>query len=230
MNIKDIFIESNLPEPLSNEKRDYYLEKMKNGDINARNILIIHNCRKVLDFVIEKYSDSNYDLKELVSIGVMGLVKSVDTFDETKKITFSTYTKNCINIAILNFLRGEKKHNSNISLNIPVTTDDEGNEKVIEDDLWDEDIIITMDYEEAELINYIYEYINDLSERNKKIFVMYFGLEGNPRMSKSAIARELGIGSAAVSRILRRTIGHIKCELEIIGMVEAPLTRKKTKY
>ena len=140
MNYEELFIESNkLPKPLSKKELYSYLEQYKQGDLKAREQVIIHNIRLVLNQVSKKFANTPYDKKELVSIGVVGLVKSVDTFDTDKNFEFATYATRCIDNEILMFLRKGKKSAFDQSINTPIGTDKEGNEKKIEDIL--EDVI-----------------------------------------------------------------------------------------
>ena len=151
MKYNDLFIDSKLPKPLKTEEIYEYFEKMKSGDMTAREKIINHNIRLVINEVIKKFSNSPYDLNELVSVGLIGLVKSVDTFDTAKGLQFATYSTRCIDNEILMFLRKGKKSAFDQSINTPIGTDKEGNEKKIEDILEDDTSDFVSDYEDKQL-------------------------------------------------------------------------------
>lgn len=182
-----------MPKPLKKEEIYDYFEKMKNGDMAARDKIINHNIRLVINEVIKKFSNSPYDLKELVSIGLIGLIKSVDTFDITKELQFSTYSTRCINNEILMFMRKSKKYINDTSLNQAIGTDKEGKELKLEDTLSDINSDFALEYEDNETYKVIRNVVNNLPDRNKNIIIKHFGFKNNNPMTQREIADELGL-------------------------------------
>lgn len=109
MKYKNPFIKSDLSQPFSEEELNIYFRNMKNGDLNARNAIIEHNIKLVINIVIKNFYNTPYEINELVSVGLIGLIKSVDTFDINKNVKFITYSVTCIKNEILEFLRKNKK-------------------------------------------------------------------------------------------------------------------------
>ncbi len=153
MKFNDLFIDSNLPKPLENEELYINYTKMKNGDIEARKNIIIHNIRLVKSEVLKRFSNCLYDLNELISIGLIGLIKSVDTFDITKKLQFSTYATKCIDNEIRMFMRKSDNYNyvNHVSLNQPIKIDKDGRELFVEDTLEDYNSDFVTEYENNEV-------------------------------------------------------------------------------
>ncbi len=226
MQFNDLFIDSKLPKPLKKEELYDYFEKMKIGDMAARDKIINHNIRLVISEVIKKFSNSPYDLKELVSIGLIGLIKSVDTFDTTKGIHFTTYSIRCINNEILMFMRKGKKYINNASLEQSLGIDKEGNELKVEDTLSDSDSDFVSEYEDNESYKVIRNVVNNLPERDKNIIIKHFGFENNNIMKQSEIADELGISRSYVSRIIKRVLKDISIQLKVLGIIEVSFNQK----
>ena len=127
MNSNDLFIEDKLPEPLNSKELNFYFEKMHAGDTKARKVIIEHNIKLVL-FQVEKFfNHTPYEPQELVSVGIFGLIKSVDTFDTSKKIQFSSYASKCIHNEILMFIRKCKKHLNDNNFDNVISVDKNGN-------------------------------------------------------------------------------------------------------
>lgn len=198
------------PHPLSPEKEKEYLVKFKkNGDMNARNILIKHNLRLVV-FIAKKYV--NYpDNDELISVGTLGLIKAINTYDIDKGSQLATYASRCIENEILMTMRNYKKRSQDISIYDSVGCDKEGNELPIIDLLQttDETIYEKIDYEilKETMKKMIDSY---LTEREKKIIEMRFGLLTGEEETQQTIADKLGISRSYVSRIEKKALSKLK--------------------
>ncbi len=221
MNSDDLFIDTNLPKPLSKKEIYSYFEKMKQGDMKAREEIINHNIKLVLYQVKNRFNDTPYEQKELVSIGLIGLIKSVDTFDTTKNYSFASYATRCIDNEILMFLRKGKKSLSDQSLDSPISTDSEGDERTLQDILEDDNADLITQYERKETQNIIREIINNLSNRDQKIIILYFGFHNNQIYSQKEIADQLGISRSYVSRLIQRIVKQIEKQLRNIGLIES---------
>lgn len=150
MKYSDLFIAEKLPPVLSDEELIDCFDKMKNGDMNAREKIIVNNIRLVI-YMAKKFSNTPYDMRELVSIGMVGLIKSVDEFDPSKGIKFCTFSSSCITNEILMFIRQSKKYINDKSLDESFNIDYEGKKINYLDFLSDDNVDIILQYEEAEL-------------------------------------------------------------------------------
>lgn len=215
----EIFIENNLPRPLKKEELYDCFKKMQLGDLKAREKIINHNIRLVIDVVVKKFLNTQYETRDLISIGLIGLIKSVDTFDINKGNYFSSYAIICIRNEILMFLR--KRNNiEEVSLEQTIVMDDNKNDLKIEDVLMDDNSDFMTDYENKKIYESIRNIINALPEKDKNIVIKYFGFYGVEPMSQKDIAIELGISSSYVSRIIKRNVNDIKKELERLECIE----------
>lgn len=193
------------PKPLSAKDEKKYLELCKNGDLNARNKLIEHNLRLVAHIIKKYYSNLN-DQDDLVSIGTIGLIKAVDTFDSSKGIRLSSYASRCIENEVLMFFRNGKKSAQDISMNEPIDTDKEGNALTLIDVMSVEDSIIDdldIKIKSEKLYKYIYEI---LSPRERIIIELRYGLNGKIPLTQREVAKLLKISRSYVSRIEKRAL------------------------
>ncbi len=221
MNYNDLFIDDKLPNPLSQKELYDYFEKMKSGDTSAREIIILHNIKIVLATVIDHFNNTPYEEKELVSIGLIGLIKSVDTFDISKKYQFSSYCCRCIDNEILMFLRKGKKYLNDVSLEKPIRTDSKENELRVEDTLCDENSDFVSDYERNEINIIIRQLFEELTGRDKEIITLYFGFDDNKRYTQKEIANKLGIHRTYVSKIINNLLRRMNMRLKECGIVES---------
>lgn len=226
MKLNDLFIDSKLPKPLSKEEIYDYFEKMKNGDMAAREKIINHNIRLVIIIVTKTFFNSPYDLKELVSVGLIGLIKSVDTFDVAKGLLFVTYSTRCIQNEILMFMRKGKKYIHDISLEQSLGKNEEGGKLKVADALSDINADFVSEYEDNELYQVIRKVVNDLPGRDKNIIIKHFGFENHKPMTQSEIANELGVSQSYVSRIIRRVLKMISVQLKVLGIIEVSYNQK----
>ncbi len=188
------------PKPLSEKKEREYLEKSANGDIEARNKLVEHNLRLVAH-IIKKYYGTQSEQDDLVSIGTIGLIKAINTYDLNKNIRLSSYASRCIENEILMHFRNTKKTAQDISLNETIDTDKDGNPltlldiMAVEDNILDE---LDLKLNSQKLGQFISE---ELDERERKIIILRYGLNGEKPMTQKNVAKLLNISRSYVSRI-----------------------------
>lgn len=206
---------SNLfPEPLTSEEEKIVLNKLKQGDEEARNILIERNLRLVAH-VAKKYTSSNVEQDDLISIGTIGLIKGINSFDVDKGSRLSTYVSRCIDNEILMHLRSTKKLGAEIALNEPIGKDKDDNvvtlEEVLEADVRGVDEIIDLKMK----IKKLYEKIKTvLKDREKMIIELRFGLNGAKPKTQNEIAKMIGISRSYVSRIETKAISKLAKEIK----------------
>ncbi len=198
-----------LPAPLSKEDEVYYVSLSMNGDKDARSKLIEHNLRLVV-FLAKKYENTGVDLEDLVSIGSVGLIKGVNTYKPGKNIKLATYASRCIDNEILMFLRKNKRRRGEVSFEDNLSFDSEGNELHLEDVLGTDSDIVTKGLEEEINKKLLYEEIEKLSERDKKIMIMRYGLYNSEEMTQKDVAKLLGISQSYISRIEKKVIRRLK--------------------
>ncbi len=193
------------PKPLSKKEEEEQLQRMKNGDKNARSILIEHNLRLVAH-IVKKYSGISNERDDLVSIGTIGLIKAVDTFNAEKSIKLSSYASRCIENEILMYFRNRKKNSLDISLDESIDTDKDGNALTLMDILASEDNILD---QIALKVNSekVHKFIGELPKRERDIIIMRYGLDGSEPMTQKEIAKKLDISRSYVSRIEKKAIG-----------------------
>lgn len=201
------------PKPLSAKEEKECLIKSSEGDINARNKLVEHNLRLVAH-IIKKYYSSQNEQDDLVSIGTIGLIKAINTFDINKNIKLSSYASRCIENEILMHFRNIKKTSNDISLNETIDTDKDGNPLSLIDILSTDDNIL--DSLNTKLnINKIYEYINsELDEREKKVIIYRYGLDGNDPLTQREVADILGVSRSYISRIETKALKTLRKKYE----------------
>ena len=199
-----------LPEPLTkNETYDLFL-KIKKGDSKARDIIIIHNIRLVIYEVVKKFSSNLYDKQDLVSIGIIGLVKAIDSFNITKQNEFSSYAIKCIDNEILMYLRKRRITPNIISLNDIVYIDDKNNIKI--EDVISDDIDLVEDYILTEEYIEVRNLILRLPKKEQEIIKLYFGFYGR-KYRQEEIADKFNIAQGYVSRIVKRVLIKLKDEI-----------------
>ena len=198
-----------LPAPLSKEDEIRYVTLSIGGDKKAKCKLIEHNLRLVV-FLAKKYENTGVDLEDLVSIGSVGLIKGVNTYKLDKNIKLATYASRCIDNEILMFLRKNKKRRGEISFEDNLSFDSEGNELHLEDVLGTDSDIVTKGLEEETDKRLLYEEIEKLNERDKKIMIMRYGLYNTEEMTQKDVASLLGISQSYISRIEKKVIRRLK--------------------
>lgn len=213
--LKNLFIfssyvteKSSFPMPLSKEKERFYLEKAHAGDKEAKDILIKHNLRLVAH-VAKKYA--NYgDNDELISVGSIGLIKAVSTYDSQKGSGLATYASRCIENEILMVLRASKKYRGNMSLNDPIGVDKDGNELTIMDMIADEKDVIESVERNIVMEKLLEVTKNCLDEREYEIIKLRYGLEGVGSLTQREVAEKFDISRSYISRIEKKAIEKIR--------------------
>ncbi len=198
-----------LPAPLSKEEEVSYVLKAQNGDEYSREKLIEHNLRLVV-FLAKKYENTGIDLEDLVSIGSVGLIKGVNTYKLDKNIKLATYASRCIDNEILMFLRKNKRRKSEVSFEDSLSFDPDGNELHLEDVLGTDRDIVTKGLEKEIEKKILYEEIDKLSPRDRKIMIMRYGLFNHEEMTQKDVALVLGISQSYISRIEKKVIRRLK--------------------
>lgn len=202
------------PEPLSKEEEAKFLQRFKNGDEEAKKILIERNLRLVAH-VCKKYSNSKIDQDDLISIGTIGLIKGINSFNPDKNIKLATYTARCIENEILMFMRTSKKQKSEVYLNEPIGKDKDDNvvtlQEVLENDERNIEEVVDLKFKVKELYSKM-KYV--LDEREQTIIVMRFGLDGNKPRTQKEIADLLKISRSYVSRIETKAINKLSENIE----------------
>lgn len=201
---------NSFPKPLSAKEEKIYIEKMAQGDIDAKNKLIEHNLRLVVH-IAKKYSSSVRDNEDLISLGTIGLIKGINSFNPSKGTRLATYVARCIENEILMLMRANKKSQGEVSLNDPIGTDKEGNQILLMDIIGadEEDVIREIDTREK-IKKLYYNIENLLDNREKEIIKLRYGIiDGNPR-TQSEIAEEMGISRSYVSRIEKKAIQKLR--------------------
>ena len=196
------------PSPLSNKEEYEYITKMKNGDMEARNKLILHNLRLVAH-IVKKYETNNNDIDDLIGIGTVGLIKGIDTYSINKKVKLTTYAAKCAENEILMHFRSNKKNNKNISIYENISYDKEGNEITVMDILKTKDPDYLEDIYIKDNIEYLKEYLNILTPRERKIINMRYGLNNEEERTQKDIAKIMKISRSYVSRIEKRALTKI---------------------
>lgn len=200
--------------PLSEQEEKEMLIRSRNGDIEARNILVEKNMRLVAH-MIKKYACAEKDTQDLISVGTIGLIKAVNTFNPDKKIRLATYAAKCIDNEILMMLRNDKKKMQERSLYEPIGTDKEGNDITFIDVVGDETRDDVGEMLTAEQLKCIYDNMdNILTEREKTIIIGRFGLFGSKEMTQNELAAKLNISRSYVSRIERHALNKLYALLE----------------
>ena len=198
-----------LPDALSKEELEALFKKFQSGDKDAYTEIIMHNLRLVIHIINKNFSTINYDFDDLISLGILGLIKAINTFKLNNNTDFSTYASKCISNEILMFLRKLNKQSRFISFDTILFPD---KNITLEDTLFD-DTDITEDYENQILYQLIRDYVETLPKREGQIIKMYFGFDGI-RYSQREIAEHLNKSQAQISRIINKIEGKIAKYLE----------------
>ena len=200
---------NSFPTALSSKEEKEFLERFKNGDLKAKNIIIEHNLRLVAH-ITKKYCSDKNEQDDLISIGTIGLIKAVNTFDESKGIKLATYASKCIENEILMYFRNQKKTSQDISISEPIDSDSEGNPLTLMDIICVEDTIADEINKNIQ-IGLLYEFIEKLDdEREKTIIILRYGLYGCDSLTQNQIAQKMKISRSYVSRIEKKVIERLR--------------------
>ncbi len=201
-----------LPPPLSNEEESLLVGRLGMGDLSVKSTLIERNLRLVV-YIARKFENTGIGVEDLISIGTIGLIKAVNTFDPSKNIKLATYASRCIENEILMYLRRNGKMKSEISFDEPLNIDWDGNELLLSDILGtDNDLVYKFieDEVDKELLNLA---MNKLSRREKSIMELRFGLRDGSEKTQKEVADMLGISQSYISRLEKRIIKRLKKEM-----------------
>lgn len=205
-----------LPAPLSREEEEKLVQELRQDDGAIRATLIEHNLRLVA-FIARKFENTNVGIEDLISIGTIGLIKAVNTFDPTKKIKLATYASRCIENEILMYLRRNSKTKLEVSIDEPLNVDWDGNELLLSDILGTDEDVIYRDMETEAEYQVLQGAIKKLSRREQTIVQLRFGIntkDGEEKTQKE-VADLLGISQSYISRLEKRIIRRLRREMEV---------------
>lgn len=200
-----------LPPPLTREEEEYLLEQLPQGDAAVRAVLIERNLRLVV-YIARKFENTGIHIEDLVSIGAIGLIKAVNTFDPEKKIKLATYASRCIENEILMYLRRNSKLRTEVSFDEPLNIDWDGNELLLSDVLGTENDTIYRNIEEQVDRKLLHKALDKLSERERMIMELRFGLQDGEEKTQKDVADLLGISQSYISRLEKRIIKRLRKE------------------
>ena len=202
-----------LPAPLSAEEEQLYIDKLSSGDENAKQILIEHNLRLVI-YIAKKFDNTNVDMEDLISVGSIGLIKAINSFNNNKNIKLATYASRCIENEILMFLRKTKKIKTEISLEEPLNADLDGNELILSDILATDYDIVYKSVENGVEKQLLWQVILKLPPREQEIMLMRFGLNGVDEKTQKEVADMMNISQSYISRIEKKILGKMEKEMK----------------
>jgi len=201
-----------LPPPLSGEEETFLIGRLSKGDASVKNTLIERNLRLVV-YIARKFENTGVGVEDLISIGTIGLIKAVNTFDPSKKIKLATYASRCIENEILMYLRRNGKIKSEVSLDEPLNVDWDGNELLLSDILGTENDLVYKyieDEVDKEILNMA---MSRLTHRERSIIELRFGLRDGSEKTQKEVADLLGISQSYISRLEKRIIKRLKKEI-----------------
>ena len=202
------------PSPLTPNEEAHCSRRPPSGDADAKNILVEHNLRLVAH-VVKRYHGTGFENDDLISIGTIGLLKAISTFDHTKNTRFATYATTCINNELLMLMRSSKKHKNDVSIEDPIGYDKEGNEISLLNILASDDEDILDKVELGMQVKKLYLFIkNALCHREKTVIQLRYGLCGNGEMTQREIAKKLGISRSYVSRIEKKALEKLALQFK----------------
>ena len=201
-----------LPLPYSAEEESALLGKLSAGDAAVRSSLIEHNLRLVV-YIARKFDNTGADTDDLVSVGTIGLIKAVNSFDPEKNIKLATYASRCIENEILMYLRRLVRVRNEVSFDEPLNTDWEGNELLLSDILGTDSDVVYKDIETGVEKELLRGALRRLPERDRRIMTMRFGLDGKEEMTQKDVADVLGISQSYISRLEKKIIARLKSEI-----------------
>lgn len=201
-----------LPPPLSSDEELVLLDRLRQGDRAVRNILIERNLRLVV-YIARKFENTGIGVEDLVSIGTIGLIKAVNTFDPRKQIKLATYASRCVENEILMYLRRNHRTRSEISFDEPLNIDWDGNELLLSDVLGTEGDIIYRNIEEEVDKDLLRQAMTKLSGRERRIMELRFGLRDGIERTQKEVADRLGISQSYISRLEKRILKRLRKEI-----------------
>ena len=209
----DLNYVTSLPNPLDAEEEAEAIEKMSNGDEEAKNKLIEHNLRLVV-YIAKRFDNTGIDIEELISVGTLGLIKAVKSYNLEKKIKLATYASRCIENEILMYLRKMVRIKSEVSLEEPLNVDKEGNKLVLSDVLGTDSDMIYKDVEARIENDILRDLYNKLDARDKEIVGLRYGLYGMEEKTQKEIADMMNISQSYISRLEKRILTKLRKEFQ----------------
>lgn len=201
-----------LPPPLTPEEELALVARLETDDGSVRRTLIERNLRLVV-FIARKFENTGVQLEDLISIGTIGLIKAVNTFNPDRKIKLATYASRCIENEVLMFLRRHSRTRLEVSLDEPLKTDWDGNELLLSDVLGTDGDVVCRGVEESAERQMLFSALSRLSEREQRIMRLRFGLGGAPEMTQKEVADVLGISQSYISRLEKRILSRLHGDL-----------------
>ncbi|MBE7092250.1 MAG: RNA polymerase sporulation sigma factor SigE [Clostridiales bacterium] len=202
-----------LPPPLEQEEEDQALIGLKNGDPKARSLLIEHNLRLVV-YIAKKFENTGISVEDLTSIGAIGLIKAVNTYNTDKQIRLATYASRCIENEILMYLRRTAKLKGEVSFDEPLKVDWDGNALLLSDILGTEADIVYKDMDDRDDIKLLRGLINKLNVREKEIIMLRYGIDCEREFTQKEVAQKLQISQSYISRLEKKIIKKLKKEMQ----------------
>ena len=201
-----------LPPPLDTEEENECLKRLLQNDSNAKNKLVEHNLRLVV-YIAKKFENTGVGLEDLISIGTIGLIKAINTFNPEKNIKLATYASRCIENEILMYIRKINNHKLEISIDEPINIDWDGNELLLSDILGSDGDSVYSDLEMDEDRKTVKKAITELNDRDRLIITLRFGLDSGKEKTQKEVADHLGISQSYISRLEKRIIEKLKKEI-----------------
>ncbi len=201
-----------LPPPLTAEEEAELISRLERDGEEVRRTLIEHNLRLVV-YIAKRFDNTGVNIEDMVSIGTIGLIKAINTYDPSRKIKLATYASRCIENEILMYLRKAGQRRGEISIDEPLNTDWDGNELLLSDVLGTDGDSVMRGLEEEADRNLLYAAMTKLSERERNIINMRFGLKGNREQTQKEVADAMGISQSYISRLEKKIIGRLKKEI-----------------
>lgn len=203
-----------LPAPLSSQEEQDLLERLMEKDIEAKNVLIERNLRLVV-YIAKKFENSGVNIEDLISIGTIGLMKAINSYNLDKNIKLATYASRCIENEILMFLRKNNRIKTEISIDEPINTDSEGNDLSLGDILGTDNDSIFKSIEENDNKKVLMQAIQKLNKREKTIMQLRYGFDGYEELTQKEVADKLGISQSYISRIEKKVINNLKKDFTV---------------
>ena len=193
------------PQPLDEAEEARCLERLQQGDLDARDELIRHNLRLVAH-IAKKFESTSEEQDDLISIGTIGLIKGINTFKPDKKVKLATYAARCVENEILMHLRAQKKHKCEVSLNEPIGTDHDGNQISLRDVLGTEGDMVAETVEQSCEYQHLLQKLHCLTEREKLVLELRYGLNGDEPITQKEVGARLKVSRSYVSRIEKKAL------------------------
>lgn len=201
-----------LPPPLKGQQEQEALSELEQGSEQAKQLLIEHNLRLVV-YIARRFENTGVNLEDLISIGTIGLIKAISTYRRDKNIKLATYASRCIENEILMFIRKISAQRAEVSLEEPINMDYDGNELLLSDILGTDEDVVTGRLEDDVDLELLHMALSQLSDRERQIINMRFGLEGQQELTQKEVAQRLGISQSYISRLEKRIMSRLRKEM-----------------